>query len=136
MRYIKRTPGQGLLYEDKGNTQIVGFCDADWAGSPIDRCSTLEYCVSVGGNLVSWKSKKQNVVARSSAEAEYRAMAVATCELIWIKQLLQELKFGNTQQMKLCCDNQAALHIASNPVLHERTKYIEIDCHFVCVGTV
>ena len=65
------------------------------------------------------------------AEVEYRAMAVATCELIWIKQLLQELKFGNTQQMKLCCDNQAVLHIASNPVFLERTKNIEIDCHFV-----
>jgi len=88
LRCIKRTPGQGLLYEDKGNTQIVEFCDADWAGSRIDRRSTLGYCVSIGGNLVSWKSKKQNVVARSSAEAEYRAMAVATCELIWIKQLL------------------------------------------------
>ena len=61
--------------------------------------------MSIGGNLVSRKSKKQNFVASSSAVAEYRAMAVATCELIWIKQLLQELKFGNTQQMKLCCDN-------------------------------
>ena len=98
MRYIKRTPGQGLLYEDKGSTQIVGFCDADWAGSPIDRHSTSGYCVSIGGNLVSWKSKKQNVVARSSVEAKYRAMTVATCELIWIKQLLQELKFGNTHK--------------------------------------
>lgn len=58
-------------------------------------------------------------------------MTVATCELIWIKQLLQELKFGNTQQMKLCCDNQAILYIASNPIFHERTKHIEIDCHFV-----
>jgi hypothetical protein len=131
LKYIKKQPGQGLLYEDKGSTQIVGFCDADWAGSPIDRRSTSGYCVSIGGNLVSWKSKKQNVVARSSAEAEYRAMAVATCELIWIKQLLLELKFGDTQQMKLCCDNQAALHIASNPVFHERTKHIEIDCHFI-----
>ena len=81
LRYIRRTPGQGLLYEDKGNTQIVGFCDVDWAGSPIDRRSTSGYCVSVGGNLISWKSKKHNVVARSSAEAEYRAMAVATFEL-------------------------------------------------------
>jgi len=87
--------------------------------------------VSIGGNLISWKSKKQNVVVKSSAEAEYRAMVVATCELIWIKQLLHELKFEYTQQMKLCCDNQVALHVASNPVFHERTKHIEIDCHFI-----
>ncbi|RDX96832.1 Copia protein, partial [Mucuna pruriens] len=78
---------------------------------------------------VSWKFKKQNIVAR--AEAEYRAMALATCELIWVKQLIQELKFADVQPMKLYCDNQATLHIAFNPVFHERTKHIEIDCHFV-----
>ena len=80
---------------------------------------------------MSWKSKNQNVVARSSAESEYRAMATTTCELVWIKELLGELKFGKIDQMELVCDNQAALHIASNPVFHERTKHIEIDCHFV-----
>ena len=80
---------------------------------------------------MSWKSKKQNVVARSSIEAEYRAMAMATCELVWTKQLLKELKFGEISRMELVCDNQAAIHIASNSVFHERTKHIEIDCHFV-----
>ncbi|XP_070044037.1 uncharacterized mitochondrial protein AtMg00810-like [Nicotiana tomentosiformis] len=131
LRYIKSAPGKGLLFEDRGHEQIVGYTDADWTGSPFDRRSTSGYCVLVGGNLVSWKSKKQNVVARSSAEAEYRAMAMATCELVWVKQLLKELKFGEISKMELVCDNQAALHIASNPVFHERTKHIEIDCHFV-----
>ena len=131
MRHIKGAPGRGLLYENKGHSHIVGYSDADWAGSPSDRRSTSGFCVLVGGNLVSWKSKKQAVVARSSAEAEYRAMALATCELVWLKQLIQELRFVEVSQMKLLCDNQAALHIASNPVFHERTKHIEIDCHFV-----
>nr|CAN72663.1 hypothetical protein VITISV_031849 [Vitis vinifera] len=131
LRYIKSTPGQGVLYQNRGHTQVVGYTDADWAGSPTDRRSTSGYCVFIGGNLISWKSKKQDVVARSSAEAEYRAMALATCELIWLRHLLQELRFGKDEQMKLICDNQAALHIASNPVFHERTKHIEVDCHFI-----
>ncbi|RVX05134.1 Retrovirus-related Pol polyprotein from transposon RE1 [Vitis vinifera] len=140
LRYIKSTPGQGVLYENRGHTQVVGYTDADWAGSPTDRRSTSGYCVFIGGNLISWKSKKQDVVARSSAEAEYRAMTLATCELIWLKHLLRELRFGKDEQMKLI--NQAALHIASNPVFHERTKHIEVDCHFIrekiasgCVAT-
>ena len=94
LRYIKGTPGQGVLYENKGHTHIVGYCDADWVGSPADRRSTSGYYVFMGGNLISWKSKKQDVVARSSAKAEYRAMTLATCELIWLKQLHQELRFG------------------------------------------
>lgn len=131
LKYIKGAPGKGLLYENKGNEEVKCYSDASYDGCPFSRRSTSGYCVLLGGNLVSWKSKKQSVVSRSSAEAEYRAMANATCELVWVKRLLKELKFGNVTPMTLICDNQAALHIASNPVFHERTKHIETDCHFV-----
>ena len=86
-----------MLYKNRGDTQVIGYIDADWVGSPTDRCSTSGYCVFIGGNLISWKSKKQHIVARSSAEAEYRAMTLTTCELIWLRHLLQELRFGKDE---------------------------------------
>ena len=70
-------------------------------------------------------------MVRSSAETNYRVMALAIYELIWLKLLLQELRFGKDEQRMLVCDNQASLHIASNPVFHERTKHIETNCHFM-----
>ena len=85
----------------------------------------------VGGNLVSWKSKKQSVVSRSSTESECRAKAQFVCEIMWLHQLLMEVGIKTPVLTKLWCDNQVALHIASNPVFHERTKHIKIDCHFV-----
>ena len=86
----------------------------------------------VGGNLVSWKSKKQDVVSRSRAESEYRAMAQSVCEIMWLHQLLMEVGIETPVPAKLWCDNQGALHIAYNLVFHEQTKHTEIDCHFVC----
>ena len=82
LHYIKGTPGQGVLYENRGHTQVIGYSDADWAGSPTDRRSTSGYCVFIGGNLISWKSKKQDVVAISNVETKYRAMALTTCEFM------------------------------------------------------
>jgi len=131
LKYIKRSPGKGLLYGSNNHTRVVCYSDVDWAGSPSYRRSTSGYCISIGGNLISWKSKKQSVVARTSVEAEYRVMALAACELVWLKQLYRELQFGDVTQMTLVCDNQAALHISSNPVFHKRTKHIDIDCHFI-----
>nr|CAD1826176.1 unnamed protein product [Ananas comosus var. bracteatus] len=131
LRYLKSDPGKGILMRKNGNLNIVGYSDADWAGCPIDRHSTTGYCTLLGGNLVTWKSKKQNVVSRSSAEAEYRAMASTACELVWLKALLKDMGFNHDGPIQMKCDNQAAIHISTNPVFHERTKHIEVDCHFV-----
>ncbi|CAM8935325.1 unnamed protein product [Rhodiola kirilowii] len=91
LRYLKGSPGQGIWMGCNGSTKIVGYCDADWAGDRVDRKSTTGYCTFIGGNLVTWKSKKQKVISCSSAEAEYRAMRKLTNELIWIKALLKDL---------------------------------------------
>ncbi|CAN6705823.1 unnamed protein product [Malus baccata var. baccata] len=123
--------GRGLLMKKNGSYHIMAYTDADWAGNALDRKSTTGFCTFVGGSLVTWKSKKQTVIARSNAEVECRAMATTACELIWLKSLLVDLGHIDKEHMSLFCDNQAAMHIASNPVFHERTKHIEVDCHFI-----
>ncbi|CAH9100668.1 unnamed protein product [Cuscuta europaea] len=131
LKYLKGRPGQGILLRSDSSLSLTGYCDADWASCPITRRSVTGYFVSLGFSPVSWRTKKQATVSRSSAEAEYRSMASLTCELIWLRNLLRSLGVTHSGPARLYCDNQAALHIASNPVYHERTKHIELDCHFI-----
>lgn len=131
LKYLKTSPRKGILFSKNNHLRVEAYTDADWAGSLVDRKSTSVYCTFVGGNLVTWRSKKQPVVARSSAEAEFRAMALGICELMWLRMFLMELKLWKAESMRLYCDNKAAISIAHNPVQHDRTKHIEIDRHFI-----
>ena len=109
LRYLKSAPGKCLLFLKNGISNIEGYTDSDWAGDQTTRRSTSGYFTFVEGNLVTWKSKKQKVVARSSAEAKFRGMAHGVCELLWIRNILRDLGIEYATPMNLHCDNKAAI---------------------------
>jgi len=131
LKYLKGCPTKGLYFKRNSPIHLIGFSDADWATCVFTRRSVTGYCFFIGNSLISWKTKKQNTVSRSSSEAKYRALATSTYELQWLTYLLHDLKIQCSKSATLYCDNQCALHIAANPVFHERTKHLEIDCHLV-----
>ena len=131
LRYLKSSPGKGLMFKSHGHLNVEGYCDADWASCLDDRRSTSGYCVFVGGNLVSWRSKKQSVVSRSTAEAEYRAMSLGVSEMLWVRNLLSELNVLRKGPFRVWCDNKSAINIANNHVQHDRTKHVDIDRFFI-----
>ncbi|GKV50011.1 hypothetical protein SLEP1_g56730 [Rubroshorea leprosula] len=128
---VKNAFLHGKLKEMVYMTQPPGFCDADWAGCPITRRSTTGYCIFLGANCISWSSKKQPTIARSTVEAEYRALASTTAEMVWITYLLRDIGISLPSPPQLFSDNISALHMSINPVFHARTKHIELDYHFV-----
>lgn len=111
--------------------QLTAYCDSDWSVCPLTRRSLSAYIVLFDNSPISWQTKKQRTVSRSSAEAEYRSMAATTCELKWMKGLFRAFGFTHDRPMHLFCDSRAAIHIAKNPVFYERTKHVENDCHTV-----
>ena len=130
LRYLKGTLSHGLTFSPS-SLQLQAYSDSDWARDSRDRKSTSGYCVFLGSNLISWCAKKQPTVARSSFEAEYRALAQASAELSWLTMLLVDLHIPPSCPPILWCDNISAISLASNPVFHARTKHIEVDYHFV-----
>ncbi|KAJ9558152.1 hypothetical protein OSB04_012766 [Centaurea solstitialis] len=131
LRYLKGTLSYGLHIKPSAVDRLVAYSDADWAGCPNTRRSTSGFCVYLGDNLVSWSSKRQHVVSRSSAEAEYRGIANVVAEAAWLRNLLLELSCPLSHATVVFCDNVSAMYLASNPVQHQRTKHVEIDLHFV-----
>jgi len=129
-QYLKGTLNIGLHFVKTPPIALRGFCDADWAGSRDDRRSMTGFAIYMGDNLLSWGAKKQATMSRSTAEAEYRALASTTAELMWFIHLLKSIGYL-LPAPTLCCDNLSAINMAENPVFHHRTKHIEIDVHFV-----
>ena len=131
LRYLKSSPGKGLMFSKNGHLNVVGYTDANWAGNITDWKSTSGYFTLAGGNLVTWMSKKQKVVALSSTEAEFRGMVKGICELLWLKKLLTEIGIAPSSEMNLLCDNRATIAISHNLVQHDRTKHVEVDRNFI-----
>uniref|UniRef100_A0A803NJY2 Polyprotein n=1 Tax=Cannabis sativa TaxID=3483 RepID=A0A803NJY2_CANSA len=131
IRYLKGSPSQALLYSTNSSLNLRGFSDSDWASCPVTRKSTTGFYIFIWDCLISWKTKKQPTISKSSAEAEYRALAATTSEITWLQYLLSDLQVPQHSSTFIYYDNQSAIHIANNPTFHERTKHIELDCHFI-----
>ncbi|GKV08830.1 hypothetical protein SLEP1_g20406 [Rubroshorea leprosula] len=132
IRYVKGTLFHGLHFSANSSPVLRAYFDADWVGDPSDRRSTIGYCLFLGSSLISWWSKKQAIPSRSSTEVEYRALGDTTSELLSLRWLLEDMGIPQPSFTDLYCDNQSAMQIAHNDVFHERTKHIEVDCHFIC----
>ncbi|XP_019255434.1 PREDICTED: uncharacterized protein LOC109234046 [Nicotiana attenuata] len=131
LRYLKGTLDLGLFYSSSRNFSVQAYSDNDWAACPDTRRSVTGFCIFLGDSLIGWKSKKQLVVSLSSAEAEYRALRKVVVELTWLSRLLHDISMPIVSPISVFCDNATAIHIAKNLVFHERTKHIEVDCHFI-----
>ncbi|XP_022891927.1 uncharacterized protein LOC111406783 [Olea europaea var. sylvestris] len=132
LHYVKATLHFGLIFIPFfAPGTLVAYSDADWASCPDTRCSTSDYSIYLGGNLVSWSAKKQPTVSRSSCESQYRALALTVAKLLWLTHLLSDLKVLILQRPLLLCDNKSAIFLSSNPVSHKRAKHVELDYHFL-----
>ena len=120
-----------MLFKSASLFTLEGYSDSDCATNIDDRKSVSGICVFLRGNLITWSFRKQKAVARSSTEAEYRALSSVSTYLMWVQHLLIEIGISISQPLVLWSDNLGAQALACNPVYHARTKHIELDVHFI-----
>jgi hypothetical protein len=131
LRYLQGTLDDGLLLCCASTSYFNVCTDADWADCPDTHRSTSGYAVFLGDNHISWYSKRQHTVSRSSAEAEYRVVANDVAEACWLHQLLVELHSPLSWVTLVYCDNISTVYLSINPIQHQCTKHVEIDLHFI-----
>jgi hypothetical protein len=133
LRYIAGTVSHGLVYSKftKGNNRITGYLDSDFGGDVDERKSTTGVIFFSGQMVISWMSQKQKLIALSTCEAEYIAGAAGACQAVWLNRLLEELTGISPQQPILRMDNQSAIALSKNLVLHDRSKHIDTKFHFI-----
>ena len=131
LNYVFSTCGQGIKLKGQDKLVLQAYSNSDWGSSIDTRKSITGYIMMLGNSPISWKSKKQQIVFRSSSKAECRAMASVASKITWSTRLLEELNVFIHKLITLLCDNQSTIFIGKNPVLHERTKHIEIDIYFI-----
>ena len=131
LRYLKGTIGLGITFKKTGNLDVLVYTDSDFGSCLLNRRSTTGYCTFLGGNLVTWRSKKQNVVSKSSTEAEFRAISKGIDEVLWLRYLLRDMKIIYKEPIRLLCDNQSAIYLAHDPLYHDKVKHVDIDRFYI-----
>ena len=134
LRYIRGTINYGILLPNtitNSNMELVGYTDSDWRRDNDDRKSTAGYIFLLGDALVSWSSKKQDLIALSTCEVEYIAASMCSCQGLWLRKLLKEMKIQKTEAINILVNNKSAISLAKNPIDHGRSKHIETRYHFI-----
>lgn len=132
LKYLKGTLNIGITFDGNCNqkNQLIAFSDSDYASCPDTRKSTSGIVLMLNNGPVIWSSRKQSIVATSTTDAEYVAMCETAKEVIWTRQLLEDLGINQKNATILHCDNVAAKLLIKNPVYHKRTKHIDVKFHY------
>jgi hypothetical protein len=131
LRYIKGTLSYGIFYKQSGDVELLAYTDNDYAGDLEDRKSTLGLLFMLSSRAVSWSSKKQPVVTLSTTEAEFIAAAFCACQAVWLRRMLEKLDHASAGTTIIYCDNNSTIKLSKNPVMHGRSKHIDVRFHFL-----